>query len=338
MTKHIFIVNPAAGKGSEAADISDVIRDACEACNASYEIHLTTAPGDATDFTRKFIEREVKTRTPDAKKSNDEYRFYACGGDGTLSDVISGAIDESLGAPIPGVSVGCIPTGTGNDFTRNFSQSEFFLDVTKQLLADPMTIDCFKVDGNSADSDRYGVNMVNIGFDCDVVCTAAELKKRRFFPKSLAYVVGVFIILKKNLGQTMTVISSDGSTQSREFELVAVANGGFCGGGFHSAPKSRLDDGLLDLSLIKKVNRRDFLRLVGHYKNGTHLNTRLGKRVVNYSQTDRVTLKFPKAANVCVDGEIFRLNEVALRVVPRAISFLVPVGSVYSPYNMKKQK
>lgn len=329
MTKHIFIVNPAAGKGSEAADISDVIRDACDACEVDYEIHQTTAPGDATAFTRAKIKD---------KPTSDEYRFYACGGDGTLSDVISGAIDESLGAPLPGVHIGCVPTGTGNDFTRNFSQSEFFLDVTKQLLADPITIDCFRFDGHTADSDRYGINMVNIGFDCDVVCKAAELKKRRFFPKSLAYVVGVIIILKKNLGQTMTVTDSDGNTQSREFQLVAVANGGFCGGGFHSAPESKLDDGLLDVSLIKKVNRRDFLRLVGHYKNGTHLRTRLGKRVVNYRQMTSVSLAFPSETNVCVDGEIFRLREVDLSIVPRAVSFLIPVGSVYDPYFKEKRK
>lgn len=317
MTKHIFIVNPAAGKGPEAAQISEVIRDACEACGVAYEIHKTACRGDATAFTRAKVE---------SKPTGDEYRFYACGGDGTLSDVVTGLVGDP-GKPKPGVSVGCVPIGTGNDFTRNFSQSEFFLDITKQLLGDPVAIDCFSVEGDTPESHRCGVNMVNIGFDCDVVVKAGELKKRKFLPKSLAYVIGVVIMLKNNLGKIITVVNSDSSTFTREFQLVAVANGGYCGGGFHSAPESKLDDGLLDLSLIKKVSRINFLRLVGHYKNGTHLRTRLGKKVVGYSQITSVELKFPDETNVCIDGEILKLHEARFSVIPRSILFLLPVGT-----------
>ena len=316
VTKHIFIVNPAAGKGPEAAQISEVIRDACDACGVDYEIHQTTCRGDAQAFTRAKVA---------AKPVGDEYNFYACGGDGTLSDVVSGLVGAPK-KPQNGVSVGCVPIGTGNDFTRNFTQSEFFLDITKQLLADPVVIDCFSVEGNTPESHRCCINMVNIGFDCDVVVKAGELKKRKFLPKSLAYILGVVIMLKNNLGKAMTVIYPDGRTLTREFQLVAVANGGFCGGGFHSAPESKLDDGRLDLSLIKKVSRTNFLRLVGHYKNGTHLKTRLGKKVVNYQQIDEIELRFSEETNVCIDGEIFKLRDVRLKSIPRSIRFLLPVG------------
>ena len=316
MTKHIFIVNPAAGKGPEATKIAEIISDACEACEVACEIHQTTCRGDATAFTAAKI-RE--------KPPADEYRFYACGGDGTLSDVVSGAVGEP-GKPLPGISVGCVPIGTGNDFTRNFTQSEFFLDITKQILGEPVVIDCFSVEGDTPESQRCGVNMVNIGFDCDVVVKAGELKKRPWLPKSLAYVVGVAIMLKKNRGRTITVVNQDKSELTREFQLVAIANGGFCGGGFHSAPESRLDDGLLDLSLIKKVSRTTFLRLVGHYKNGTHLKTRLGKKVVTYIQTESAELHFPEETNICIDGDILKLHELKLKVIPRSVLFLLPVG------------
>lgn len=320
VTKHIFIVNPAAGKGFEAAHISEVISDACEVCGVDYEIHKTTSRLDASAFTRAQIL---------SKPPHIDYRFYACGGDGTLSDVLNGAVDETIGGPIPGVSIGCVPIGTGNDFVRCFNQSEFFLDITKQLLADPITIDCFKLDGNTDQSCRFGINMVNIGFDCEVVCKTAELKRHRWLPKSLAYILGVISMLKQNPGQTITVTHSDGSVETREFELAAVANGGFCGGGFHSAPASRLDDSLLDVSLIKKVSRLEFLRLVGRYKKGTHLGTRLGRRIVDYSKTESIALSFPSETNVCIDGEILRLKSLELHIVPRAVSFLIPVGSEY---------
>lgn len=318
MTKHIFIVNPAAGKGSEAVRISEAIRDACDICQIEYEIHMTNSIGDAERFAR---ERAM------SKSAEDEYRFYACGGDGTLSEVVSGIVglNDELREKI---CVGCMPIGTGNDFTKNFKQSEFFLDITKQLLADPMTIDCFKVEGSTPESIRYGVNMVNVGFDCQVVCKAAELKKRHFLPKSLAYLLGVIIILKKNPGQIITVTNQNGIEITAEFQLAAVANGGFCGGGFNSAPESKLDDGLLDLSLIKKVTRTTFLRLVGRYKAGTHLKSRLGRKVVNYRQVKLVEFKFPTETKVCIDGEIIKVDRLKLTVVPHAIKFLLPVGTV----------
>lgn len=320
MIKHIFIVNPAAGKSIEASHISEVIADACAACGVDHEIHITSSRLDATAFTRAKIL---------SKPRGTEYRFYACGGDGTLSDVINGAVDESLGDPIPGVSIGCVPIGTGNDFVRCFSQSEFFLDITKQLLADPIVIDCFKLETNIDRGCRYGINMVNIGFDCEVVCKAAELKRHRWLPKKLAYLAAVVLLLKENPGQVITVTHSNGATETREFELAAVANGGYCSGGFFSAPAFKLDDSLLDISLIKKVNRLEFLRLVGRYRNGTHLGTRLGKRIISYSKAQSISLSFPEETNVCIDGEILRMKSLVLRSIPRSISFLIPVGAQY---------
>lgn len=319
MIKHIFIINPTAGKGFEAEELAEAIKDACDACGINYEIHMTVNKDDAKNFTYKCAM---------SKPPEDEYRFYACGGDGTLSNVISGLVSESSKVPLDKICVGCMPTGTGNDFARNFSQSEFFVDITKQLLADQIVIDCFKISGDTPECERYGINMVNVGFDCEVVCKASELKRNRRVPKGLAYILGIISVLKRNPGQKMIVTTSDGDKISREFQLVAVANGGYCGGGFNSAPKAKLDDGLLDLSLIKKVTRFTFLRLVGKYKKGTHLKSRLGKKVVSYRQLHSVELKFPTDTNVCVDGEIFKATELKITVLPNAVRFLLPVGTV----------
>lgn len=316
MTKHIFIVNPAAGKGIEARPLTDKIRDGCEVSGVDFTVYQTTRRGDATEYVRRLSAR---------KPHEDEYRFYACGGDGTLSEVINGVVDEGRRGPLPGIHVGCVPIGTGNDFVRNFKQYEFFSDITKQLLGDPIVIDCFAL------NDRYGINMFNVGFDCDVVCKAAELKKQPLMPKRLAYVAGVALVLIKNAGKVISVHRADGSEITREFELCAVANGGFCGGGFYSAPESRLDDGLLDISLIKKVSRSTFLALVGSYKKGTHLGTRLGKKVVAYSKERSIAFRFSEDTAVSIDGEIETVREAVFRSVPGSVSFVLPVGVEYPP-------
>ncbi len=315
VVKHIFIMNPAAGKGAAAKKLSEAINDACRAAGVQYEIYKTVGQGDATRFVRERIS---------SKPEDEIYRFYACGGDGTLSEVVCGAAnpdaDKCPGA-LKNIEVGCIPVGTGNDFVRNFKNREFFSDITKQLLADSTLIDCYLCsDGN------IGVNMINIGFDCDVVVNAAELKKNPLLPRGLAYIAGIASTLKKNLGRVITAKLADGTEITREFQLVSAANGGFCGGGFHSAPGSSLNDGLLDVSLINKVSRFDFIRLVGAYKKGTHLETKLGKKVVHYAKVKSVAFEFSEPANVCVDGEVRRLDRLALSVLPRAIAFAVPVG------------
>lgn len=312
--KHIFIINPTAGKGNASKLLMSVIEDACTAAGVHFEIYTTRSRGDATEYVRRMIADKPEGIT---------YRFYACGGDGTLSEVVAGAVNTdaiNTGGPIPGVEVGCIPVGTGNDFVRNFTNSAFFSDVTKQILADPTVIDCYNCGG------IYGVNMINIGFDCEVAIRASENKKKKFMPKSLAYIAGVFTEFKKNEGRRMCVTLDDGRVIDREFQLVSVANGGFCGGGFHSAPRSVLSDGLLDISLIDKVTRTTFLKLVGPYKKGTHLGTKTGKRVVHYIQGKRVAIDFGEPANVCIDGEIVKMESLEMSVVPSSLAFAIPVG------------
>ena len=356
--RHIFVVNPVAGKGVEAGPLEAKIRDACEVSGAEYEIYITCARWDAVDFVRRRITE---------RRADETLRFYACGGDGTLCAVATGILFESLGkerseelyinntntvhdklsnnlhdstsnvnnvqvkhhvSTSENVELGCVPIGTGNDFVRNFGQNEFFSDITKQLLGEPITIDSF---GVRLDDEREicGVNMFNVGFDCDVVCKAAEFKKT-FMPKKLAYVVGVAVTLVKNKGCTIAVTKENGEKFTRQFELCAVANGGYCGGGFFSAPRRRLNDGLLDISLIKKVSRTTFLRLVGPYKKGTHLGTRLGKRVVGYYQDTGIGLEFTEPTNVSIDGEISQVKSAKFRSLPSSLRFVLPVGVTYT--------
>lgn len=313
--KHIFVINPKAGKGVESNGLECAISNVCAAAEADYEIYYTKARADATRYVCDTIKK---------KPEGETYRFYACGGDGTLSEVVSGAVGENehLGCnPIPGVEVGCVPIGTGNDFVRNFYNSQFFSDISKQIAADSTVIDCYRFDEG-----RYGVNMINIGFDCEVAARAAELKQNKFIPKKLAYIAGIVSVLGKNRGLHARVIFGDGREEKREFQLVSAANGGFCGGGFHSAPESILNDGKLDVSLIDKVTRRDFIGLVGAYKNGMHLGTRLGRKVVHYTKEDTVTFLFDGPTNVCIDGEIEKRDSLTLAVVPNSLAFVIPVG------------
>ena len=145
--KHIFILNPAAGKGTAEAKILPGILAAAKSADIDYEIHRTINAGDACRFVQNRCLSEAERAL----------RFYAVGGDGTLNEVINGAYG------FVNAEIGLIPAGTGNDFPRIFKHPEYFSDISKQLTGQAHTIDLIRY------NDRYLINMMNIGLDCAVV-------------------------------------------------------------------------------------------------------------------------------------------------------------------------
>lgn len=155
--KHIFIVNPAAGSGESEKKILPKIRKVSEELGIEYEVHITLSGEETTAYTLHRAEK------------GDEVRFYACGGDGTLNNVLNGMIG------FQNTQLAYIPCGTGNDFARSFTENDYFLDIKRQIEGDPTYIDAIRF------NDAYAINMFNIGVDCDVVVEVDKLKKAPFF-------------------------------------------------------------------------------------------------------------------------------------------------------------
>lgn len=305
--KYSFIINPVAGKGKIASGLAEKITETCRARELDFDIYFTKGVGDATDYV-------LRTGT----ERMGDVRFFACGGDGTLGETVSGLM---VLPDREGISLGLFPIGTGNDFVRNFSSGENFLDVEAQLDGDPLAVDVIRC------NDRYSMNIVNIGFDCEVVCDTNKLKKSPLIPSKLAYIAGLVKTLVRKPGVDMT-ISVDGSEpQKHHFLLTTFANGSFYGGGFHSNPRAALMDGQLDCLLVKDITRRKFIALVGDYKKGTHLTPKFEKILKNF-KGHMVDIFFDSDTNVSVDGEIIRFSELHLSIVHEALRFLVPKGSV----------
>jgi len=302
--KHCFILNPAAGKGKMAAEIKGKL-DAI--ARADVEVYETTCVGDATDY----IPRRV------ADDPKESYRFYACGGDGTLGEAVCGMMALPKGTD---ASLGLIPSGTGNDFVRNFEGGEHFFSIEDQLCAEEEVIDLLRC------NDRYAVNMVNVGFDCEVVCKTLDLKKNKLVPKKLTYVLGLIITLIRKPGVRASVSKNESDAEPKNYLLNTYANGCFCGGGFHSNPTASLTDGKLDALFVHPIGRLRFISIVGAYKKGTHLLPKYAK-VLDHEKLDRVDLSFEKTTNVSVDGEVVRADELHLSVEKDALRFLVPKGA-----------
>jgi YegS/Rv2252/BmrU family lipid kinase len=301
---HHFLINPAAGKGTLVEALKQKITRVCNARGVDYRIHTTTRRGDATDYVRAAVEQTAELQ-----------RFYACGGDGTLCETVNGAplCDRAEFA--------VIPIGTGNDFEKNFSAPENFFNIEHQLDGVPTKLDMIRY------NDRYALNMLNIGFDCNVAKKTGEIKRSPLIPSGLAYVAGVAVNFCKPFGTRIKVTMADGQEINESLMLVAVAGGCYYGGGFKAAPRASLTDGLLDLCIIKKLSRAKFLGLIGSYKNGTHLEQEKAKPYISYYQTPSISFRFDTPTNICVDGEIEMTDRVDIVAVPAACSFSIPQGS-----------
>lgn len=301
--RHLFILNPCAGKKDNSGAWREKIESACQSRGADYLIHVTTGAGDACETVRSTL-----------AASDEPVRIYACGGDGTLNEIVNGVIGFSQ------AQISVIPDGTGNDFVRNFSRPEQFLDIETQLDGEPIKLDAIRV------NDRYCINMINIGFDCEVVRKTDSIKKSPLVPNGLAYLVGVLATLIRKPG-VKAKISFDGSEpEDCRFLLTAIGNGAFCGGGYDSLPPASLRDGKMDFLGVSNLGRIKFLSLLGDYKKGKHLDGRAA-RYMRHVAANEITMDFGSEQAVCVDGEIVYENSVRLSVVPEAVSFSVPAGS-----------
>lgn len=306
--KHIFILNPAAGKGGEVEPLKERIGAECARLGVEHYIHVTDKPGDATDF----ILREC---AEGGRFFGDNCRFYACGGDGTISEVLDGT------ARVDGAEVGVIPIGTGNDFCRSCTPRELYFDIEAQVCGKAVPLDAVKYNG------RYSANMINIGFDCEVVKDVARIKRKSWVPGGLAYVMGVVRTLVRKPGAAFMLSIDGGEPERCELLLCAIANGPYCGGGFDALPMADLSDGRVNIIKIKNVSRIKFLSLVKNYKDGTLPQSRRADGLREYVSCSHAVFEFDRMQAVCVDGEIREMERLEIDVEPGRFRFSVPRGA-----------
>lgn len=338
--KHIFIMNPAAGKGKAGKIFLPRIIETAKRMGINYEIHRTMAPYDAQHYVKGRCE------ALEAQPESEEIlRFYACGGDGTLNEVVNGVFGHK------NVEVAMIPSGTGNDFPRSFGDLKSFENIEGQILGEARAVDVIRYETmppspfshsfSGAELDalfesdpdpvvRYGINMFNIGLDCNVADKVAEIKEYPFVPGPLAYGLGTAIVLGKKEGVNLEITLDNGEEFDGPIMLVAIGNGRYCGGGFKGVPRAEVDDGLIDVSIVGNISRRTFLSLIGKYRKGTHLEDPTTESFITYRKCKGLTIRpcnIPNASmKLCTDGEVSMVCETSFEIIPGAIKFSVPQG------------
>ena len=314
--KHILIVNPAAGKTNALPRI----REEAAALAEKYDIEIyeTKGRGDATAYVRSRIEKEPDT----------PMRFYSCGGDGTLKEVANGAVGARC------ASVSCYPSGSGNDFVKYYGGAANFLSLEALFEGEEREIDLL------FDGKEYSVNAANFGFDYFVCETMEKVRRFPLLGGKRAYYAGIVTALFTAMKNHVRVVA-DGEllTEDDAFLLCTLANGNYIGGSYMCAPRSDNEDGLLELCYVKALSVPRFLKMIGYYKKGEHLDAAALKPYIIYKRVARVEVTSPdKDFGYALDGEMHECGSFTLEIAPKALRFAIPKAAAEFIANRKKER
>ena len=296
---HLFIINPAAGSRDRTESYTKNIRKVCDARGLPYRIEVSGAPGECCRIARE------------AAQTGEEYRIYACGGDGTLNEVVAGV------AGFDNASVTCYRGGSGNDFIKLFSDPDAFLDLERLLDCEEATFDLMRC------NDDICLNICSVGLDARIGTDVSNYKRLPLLSGFRAYAISTVINVIRGISEHY-VVEIDGERIDGEQTMICACNGQYYGGGFHCSPKSSLSDGKLNLILIEAIPRVQFLGLLGPYRKGEYFE-KLGKRML-HKTVKTVEIRADKPLDMNLDGEILSIKNPCLTVIPSALNLILPIS------------
>ena len=298
--QHIFIINPHAGKKDQTGRIYEMA-DRLRQHGLTCQCLLTQRSGGAEEIARRLV------------SSGEEVRLYACGGDGTLNEVVNGA------AGFDNAAVTCIPIGTGNDFLKNFGpDAAKFTDAENLWDGEVHPLDLIDCNG------RQCLTIACSGIDARVARDVHKYSESPILDGKSSYIASLLVnFLFKGIGSHWTV-ELDGETIEDDFSLVSVCNGRYYGGGFMPVAEARMDDGVLNTLVVKKVSRGAFIKFVGPYSKGQYYKF---PHVARCATPRVVRIRSEKPDIVtCLDGECITSDDVTIRLSDKRLNFFGPTG------------
>ncbi len=257
------------------------------------EVRVTWEMGDARRFASEAGERDL---------------VVAAGGDGTLNEVLHGLMDLSEAArPILGI----VPLGTANDFATGCGIPR---DPAKALAlcirGEAVPIDVGKA------NEHWFINAASSGFGAQITATTSPELKRLLGPA--AYTV-MGAILAINLHHYQGKLSLPDREITGSGPVAIVGNGRQTGGGIQVAPHARIDDGLLDVLVVRQISPTALLAAARELQ-----QLPPDGQYISYWQTPWLEVHPEEAIPVNLDGEPLRFSTVRYEAVPKAVQLIVP--------------
>ena len=306
--KHIFIINPRAGKEKE--NISVRVR-----------AFIATRPDlEALVFTTEYCGHETILVGRLCHIFEDEtIRLYICGGSGTLCRAVSGIPNLAM------VEVAFFPCGMTNDILKVFEgEAEPFRQLNALVNGTPMYLDLLDFGFGKA------LNFCSTGFDAKVSSDINSLARFSIVGSKLPY----YLAIIRNaiaVRHSMYTINIDGHDFSGRKTMITALNGITYVGSFNPFERACPVNAKMKVILYDAVSMFAVAKHMNHYRHGRH--DKIGASIVTLEGSE-LRVKAPEGRNMyfAADGETFPIkeyhNEYALRVMPAALKFVLPQNVV----------
>lgn len=300
--KHIFIINPTAGKSDSRQRIYDMADTLRQKHQLDVRCILTKRQGHAIELTRQLCQ------------TGEQLRFYACGGDGTINEVANGILGYENAA------MTCIPVGTGNDFLKNFGDDAVKFQDAENLWDGPQfPMDAIDVNGRAA------LTIACSGIDARVADDVHKYSESPLLDGKSSYIFSLLMNFVFRPLATHWTVEIDGQALTGDYVLVSVCNGRYYGGGFMPMTEARMDDGILNTLVVKKIPKFTFLLYLSAYSKGEHEKMPAEYVSVCTPKVVRITSDQPNIIT-CLDGESVHNSDVTIRLSDKRLNFFGPAG------------
>ncbi len=301
---HLFIINPVAGKKENTQLLEAQIR----ALGVDWEIVYTTGAGDAMRFARSAAE----TGAP--------VRIYACGGDGTLNEVVNGA------AGYDNAAITNVPMGSGNDFLKIFGPENKarFKDLAALSVGPQAAMDLMDCNG------KLGIGVVCAGVDARIADDVHRFKALPLVKGLGAYIMSLATnVLFKGIARPC-IIDVGETHYEGNTSIICVCNGRYYGSGFMPVGDNMPDDGILETLIVPKVSRLTFFRLVGKYSKGKYRDF---PDLIWPHRGAEITFRTGDHRQLvaAVDGETMYDTQFTIKLSDQKVNFFYPGDLNYLP-------
>ena len=301
--RHIFLINPAAGKGGAIGQLEERLAR----LSVPHQTAYTQKAGDACRLARE------------AAEAGGPVRLYACGGDGTLNEVVNGA------AGFANAAVTNVPMGTGNDFLKLFGPRyrELFSDLEALAAGPQSAFDLMDCNG------KLGLDVICAGVDARIAAGVHRYKRLKGVSGRWAYLLSLAEqVFLRGITRPMTVEMGARRWEEAPTAVLCICNGRHYGGGFMPVGDAMPDDGILDALRVGDVGLPTFLRLVRQYAKGLYWKY---PQWIDAYHGREVSFSAQAPITVVVDGEVMEDTRFTVRLSEKQVNFFYPAGLSYQP-------
>lgn len=289
---YLIIINPVSGRGKNSRIVDQLKVDFPDS-----DIRITKFKGHPYSIMK---EEDLKPFSA----------VIAMGGDGTMHEVINGMMDREDGMKIP---IGLIPGGTGNSFMHDLNcldpQSAIRIIKEGNLKA----IDLAEI--KMKDGIRHAYNIVGWGISVTINNLAEKWRKVGGQRYNLAALYEIF----RNPKWPVKIILDD-EIKEGSYSFFLACNNMYSGNGMKVAPKAILDDGLIDVILLKQASRLKLIGLFTKIFAGSHIDNPL----IEYHQVRSFSIIPEEDTVLNIDGQVEGHTPIKVGVLPKAIQVFYP--------------